>query len=242
MLPKILPLALDGSDGVRGQLVRLLRALEPEDVEAYAEKILLYVRAGMTHLAAGIRDSALDILSWALDCIGPSLVSCPGGWIKTLKYFAVMMGWPFGESQQNAAQMAKNYSHGESKALIKVLTNLNGYLRRGLRANECYETGRQQDTFPLTAEESYNISKRSNAFAYLNLFGSRRDEDGDMYTEWEDRRQALHVHLAGSLVRGFRDLKKGGGETGRIASTGEQIVTDSMTDFESLRAQNGASV
>lgn len=93
ILPKLLPLILDGSNGVRNNLLRLLQTLPPGEVEGHMERMLPHIRAGMTHLAQDIGSSALDILQWALEAGGEELVACPGGWMKTVKCLLVMMGW-----------------------------------------------------------------------------------------------------------------------------------------------------
>jgi pre-rRNA-processing protein IPI1 len=85
ILPKLLPLVLDGSSSVRSQLLKLLRLLPSKEIADSAESILLYIRAGMTHLAAEIRNDALATLEWLLESADEAVVACPGGWVKTLK-------------------------------------------------------------------------------------------------------------------------------------------------------------
>ena len=93
LLPKLLPLTLDGSNGVRAQLLKLFRTIPVEDVRDHMESLSLYIRAGLTHLAADIRTSALEMLDWALETSSGQLVSCPGGWIKTLKTLLTKLPW-----------------------------------------------------------------------------------------------------------------------------------------------------
>jgi pre-rRNA-processing protein IPI1 len=93
LLPKLLPLILDGSASVRAQLLKFLRLLPSSDIGDRAEIALLYTRAGMTHLAAEIRVDALAVLEWLLEVAKEDTVTCPGGWVKTLKSFMSMMGW-----------------------------------------------------------------------------------------------------------------------------------------------------
>ncbi len=92
-MPKLLPLTLDGSNGVRAQLLKLFKSLPQEDMKDHMEKLSLYIRAGLTHLAADIRSSALELLEWALEIGGEQLVSCPGGWVKTLKTLLTVLAW-----------------------------------------------------------------------------------------------------------------------------------------------------
>ena len=100
LLPKLFPLTLDISNGVRSQLLKLLRALPPRDIEDHIGNVILWIRAGVTNLAAEIRSSTMDMLAWALDCAGDALVSCAGGWVKTLKALIIMQGWPMESSPQ----------------------------------------------------------------------------------------------------------------------------------------------
>lgn len=89
---------------MRNNLLRLLRALPPRDVEGHMERMLPHIRAGMTHLAQDIGNSALDILRWALEVGGEKLVACPGGWMKTVKSLLVMMGWRSSSTSTAAAE------------------------------------------------------------------------------------------------------------------------------------------
>ncbi|OAA61836.1 rRNA processing protein [Niveomyces insectorum RCEF 264] len=93
VLNKLLPLLSDPAGPVRGQLLKLFRVLPPAEVRPAAGRILLYVRAGITHLSAAVRDDALSAFEWLLDVAGDELVACPGGWLKTLNGFGAMMGW-----------------------------------------------------------------------------------------------------------------------------------------------------
>ncbi|CAK7206666.1 rRNA processing protein [Sporothrix eucalyptigena] len=93
ILNKLLPLISDPAGPVRAQLLKLFRALPPNDVRPAAGKILLYIRAGITNLSLAVRDDALGALEWLLDVAGDELVACPGGWLKTLNGLGAMMGW-----------------------------------------------------------------------------------------------------------------------------------------------------
>ena len=99
---------------MRGQLLTLLRAISNRqgtggqkedtadadgapsndtDITPQVEKTLLYVRAGLTHIAPGVRESAADALGWLLDVTGDEVVGCAGGWAKTLKAICVTLTW-----------------------------------------------------------------------------------------------------------------------------------------------------
>lgn len=93
LLPSLLPLILDANVAVRAALLKLLRTLPAPDVRDHVPSLLPYLRAGMTHLAADIRLSTLDILEWLVDVAGEEVVSAPGGWVKVLKCFLSLLGW-----------------------------------------------------------------------------------------------------------------------------------------------------
>jgi pre-rRNA-processing protein IPI1 len=136
LLPKLLPLIIDGSASVRTQLLKFLRLLPPSDIGDRAESALLYTRAGMTHLAAEIRMDSLAVLEWLLEVAQDDVVSCPGGWVKTLKSFMSMMGWAatFTSSKWTTTSKA---SFGKSgKAFPRQLLVLSQFLNAGLVEEE----------------------------------------------------------------------------------------------------------
>src|SRR5690606_39247932 len=106
ILPALLPLFLDGSNGVRTQLLKLLSALPSADMEGHVSLLLPYIRAGMTHLAADIRFSSVEIMSWLVSVAGNEVVSSPGGWIKLLNCFLSMLGWHTEESSKWSSNRA----------------------------------------------------------------------------------------------------------------------------------------
>ncbi|KAI9044876.1 IPI1/TEX10 family protein [Aspergillus affinis] len=94
LLPSLLPLILDANVSVRTALLKLLRTLPGADIRDHVPSLLPYIRAGMTHLAADVRLSTLDVLEWLVDVAGEEVVSAPGGWVKLLKCFLALLGWP----------------------------------------------------------------------------------------------------------------------------------------------------
>ncbi|CAG8884370.1 unnamed protein product [Penicillium nalgiovense] len=133
ILPSLLPLILDGATSVRTQLLKLLRTLPPGDVEDHVAQLLPYVRAGMTHLAADVRSSAVEILSWMVEAAGESTVSCAGGWIKTLNCFLSVLGWHTEESSQWSSSRASfGKSGSQGKPMVKTLGALAVFLDAGI--------------------------------------------------------------------------------------------------------------
>lgn len=78
---------------MRTALLKLLRTLPGNDIRDHVPALLPYIRAGMTHLAADVRLSTLDVLEWLVDVAGEEVVSAPGGWVKLLKCFLALLGW-----------------------------------------------------------------------------------------------------------------------------------------------------
>ncbi|KAL8693873.1 MAG: hypothetical protein Q9218_001382 [Villophora microphyllina] len=235
LLPKLLPLTLDGSRGVRTELLKLLRALPANDVDDHIEKMLPYIRAGITHLAANVRSSTLDMLDWATGCCGNALVSCPGGWVKTIKTLLVMQGWPTEPSTSSwSAGKASFGTFGtEAKTTVKSLRALGSLLRAGLE-DSLHEEDMQHSGWgwPLTHTAQHMISKRSNPFGHLNLFGPPRDEESQPYEDREERQRVFQQKFQKAIELGLDAVRQQGGEIGRTASGVRKVINEGMKDFE----------
>ena len=231
MLPKLLPLFLDGNNGVRNQLLKLLRVLPSADIEDHSERLMIYIRAGMTHLAADIRISAMDILAWALDVAGEALVSGAGGWVKTLKCFLTMLGWSNGETNASWSTSSVSFSKAGNggKTIAKNLNVLALFLRAGL-AEDAGSEILGVSVFPLSHLNYHLLPKRSNCFAHLNLFGSARNEDSEMYEDREERRKIFSERFQQAHQRGLESAKQEGGEVGRAAASLTKFLAETMND------------
>ncbi|MCJ1250369.1 rRNA processing protein [Trapelia coarctata] len=229
LLPKLLPLFLDGSNGVRNQLLKLLRVLPPADIAAHGEKLLIYIRAGMTHLAADIRISAMDILAWALDVAGEALVSGAGGWVKTLKCFLTMLGWSNGDTNASWSTSSASFSKAGSggKTLTRNLNVLGLFLRTGLAKHDENESP-ECPNFPLSHVPYHSLPKRSNCFAHLNLFGPTRDEESEMYEDREERQKIFSGRFRQAYQRGLESAKHEGGEVGRAAASLTRFLSETV--------------
>ncbi|KAL6230493.1 Rix1 complex component [Aspergillus navahoensis] len=93
ILPSLLPLILDSNASVRANLLKLLRALPQHDVKDHVGTLMPYIRAGMTHLAAEVRVSSVEVLGWLVSVAGEEVVGVAGGWVKTLNCFLSVLGW-----------------------------------------------------------------------------------------------------------------------------------------------------
>lgn len=114
LLPSLLPLILDGSNSVRGQLLKLLRALPVSDVKDHVTTMLPYVRAGMTHLAADIRVSAVEVLEWLVEVAGVEVVSCAGGVDQDDELFSECVGVAYGGVGEVVVKSGFVWEVGES--------------------------------------------------------------------------------------------------------------------------------
>ena len=207
---------------MRQQSLKLLRALPPNEMSDHVAELLPYLRAGMTHLAADIRLFSVDVLAWLIDLAADEVVSCPGGWVKTLNCFLALLGW---HTQDSAKWSSSRVSFGragsgDGKAPARNLQVLAQFLTAGLCPSSFFPEVLNDDlpsTFPLWHAEHHNLPTRSNAYAYLNLFGPPRDHDVDMLEDREDRLRIFNQRFAPSVNTGLALARSDGGEVGRAA-------------------------
>jgi pre-rRNA-processing protein IPI1 len=219
VLNSICPLILDGTGSVRNQLLKLFQALPSEDVRDNVIKILPYMRAGMTHLSRDIRVSAVDFLSFLTKVAGPELVSSIGGWFQTLECFTTVLGWRSPEASKWSSTKA-SFS-GDVKSTVRIMQVLAEFLQAGLVSDD---HGLPADNsmaleFPLCQTDSISIPTKSNAYAYLNLFGASLEIEKQMLEDREDRWEAYVKSFQPAIVSGIDESKKEGGELGRAAGS-----------------------
>ncbi|KAL1303809.1 hypothetical protein AAFC00_000271 [Neodothiora populina] len=235
ILPKIQPLVLDASKKAREQFLKLLRVLPVLQVRSHVDHMLLYVRAGMTHLASEIRMTALDALDWLLQ-IGPEeVVSCSGGWLKTLNSFMSLLGWQTAEkSGKWSSTKAPAKPGADSKLLVKQLAVLARFLSAGFKDAQDTTSASLEAArlFPLCGCDASVLYARSTPFRNLNLFGAARDAESSMYDDAEARKRAFDEAALKAVARGISNAKKEGGEVGRAASGLEKVLVDGMGDYE----------
>ena len=231
VLPKLYPLILDGSSGVRTQLLKLFRILSSNGLEDYVSEILPYVRAGMTHLASEIRLFAVDALSWLLDFAGTEVVSCAGGWFKTLNCFLTIMGWHAQESanwSSNRSSFGKSGSEGRPMARnLQVLTE---FVKVGISLQRQESTADEEiysgSSFPQFFVDQHLVPRKSNAFGYLNLFGLLKDDETEMLEDREDRLRVFNERFRISIDRGLEAARREGGEAGRAAANLSKMLKE----------------
>ncbi|CAA9960220.1 rRNA processing protein Ipi1 [Pyrenophora teres f. maculata] len=230
IIPTAQRLILDGSNGVRQQLMKLLQSLPPADIASHTDQLLLHTRAAMTHLATEIRNFGLEVLEWLLGVAGDEVVSCAGGWVKMLKCFLSLLGWQSEASSKWST--GKSYGKADTKMQVKQMNALTSFLRTGLsHAQTTVSVGINNSDFPLWHTQHHVISERSNVYAHLNLFGAARDEEAEMYEDREDRQRLFHDRAEAAIVAGLEQATKAGGEIGRAAAQIRKVVKEGMADF-----------
>ena len=245
LLPQLHPLILNGSNSVRAQLILLLRTLSPNDVEPHIEQLLLYIRTGVTHIAPDIRSSASEILQWAVESCPTEVVSCPGGWVKTLKHVLTALAWhdplplPSNNNGRQSgwsslpAALDPARQGNESNFRVKLLNALASLIRAGLIPSRApTNPAPSKWPFPLRHVECHMIPRRSNPYRRLNLFGPPRDEEGGMYEEREERQRVFDKRFRAAVEYNVENAKKVGGQYGRISATVGGVVEEGMEGFQ----------
>lgn len=212
-------------------MLKLVQSLPKADIASHTDTLLLHTRAGMTHLSTDIRTFSLDMLEWLLSVAGDEVVSCAGGWVKTLKCFLSLLGWQAQVGSKWSATKSFGKAAGDSKVQVKQMTTLATFLRAGLLQPKEVATAGGGGSFPLWQVEHHVLSERSNAFAHLNLFGAARDEEAEMYEDREDRQRVFHDLAEAAIAAGLEQATKGGGELGRAGAQLRKAVKEGMADF-----------
>ena len=236
VLTKVLPLLTDGASSVRVQLLKLFRTLPPQEVRPHAEKILLYIRGGMTHLSNDVRTDTLNVLDWLLEVAGDEVVSCPGGWLKTLNSFSSMLGW---NPNVSSAMTTKGWTSAPKATLgmkkgpesqAKQIQVLAKFLQTGFRPEEPlpYKPRAYWDNI-------YRLPTTPNPFAYLNLFGLPRDEDSEMYPDRMSRLRVFDMKWRAAITSGMETAKKEGGTVGRAAAILDKALKASLESDGSMQ-------
>ncbi|OLN97267.1 Pre-rRNA-processing protein IPI1 [Colletotrichum chlorophyti] len=231
VLSKLLPLISDASGPVRNQLLKLFRALPDAEVKHHAEKCIMYIRAGMTHLSADISNDSLSVLEWLLDVAEEETVGCPGGWVKTLNSFCALMGWTVKTSTGWTSAPKTGLRTKDAQSNARQIAVLARFLRAGLKPEVAAPSNPNAYN-----DNTYRIPRTPNPFSYLNLFGTRRDEEAEMYTDRESRQRVFHKRFLESFTRGVEQAKKEGGAMGRSAVAMDLALTEGMGEYEPTSA------
>ena len=187
----------------------------------------------MTHLAVDIRRSSLEIIQWVLDVDQEDFVSSPGGWVKTIKYFLIMLGWSTEARTPGWSSAQPSGAGAQDANLVKSLTTLSSFLEAGLVPSEAdLAPAPSRWTFPLVDVHRHMLPQRPNAFRYLNLFGPPRDEESEGYEDREGRQRIFAKRFQNTLEARLQAAKRHGGEVGRAAARAEKVIIEGMSDFD----------
>ncbi|KAK5174878.1 rRNA processing protein [Saxophila tyrrhenica] len=230
IVAKAQSLILDGNSQVRQQLLKLLRVLPVDEIGSF-DSLLLYARAGMAHLSKDICASSLDVLDWLLASAPSAVVSSAGGWVKTLRGFQNLLSWHDNSNTTVSTTVNGTWSNsksasnlGSSKLFVHQLTTLSHLLVAGLKKPSLdheYNVAAQEaaSLFPLSHMDAHVLPSKSNPFGYLNLFGSSRDAESEVYEDPEERAEVfVELGMAETFRHGVVEAKKEGGEAGRAAA------------------------
>jgi len=235
IVAKAQPYLIDGSKEVRSQVLRLFKALPSAEIGP-VDKLLLYTKAGMVHLADDIKLYSLDVLDWLLQTNVDAVMASPGGWVKTLRTFQNLLSWHGGQMANGAVMRnggwsaTKNTSNkmGSNKLLIHQLNSLANFLTVGLTVPTRDPQAAAKFAaahFPLHQWDRHILPKKSNPFGYLNLFGASRDVESEIYEDAQDRISVLiELGMVGLFKEGAVEAKKEAGEVGRAASAVEKAL------------------
>ena len=176
----------------------------------------------MTHLAADIRLFSIEVLAWLTDIAPDEVVSCAGGWVKTLNCFLAVLGW---HTQEPATWSSNRVSFGraggDGKVQARNLQVLSDFLRAGFRIT--VDSSRMDENllarfrFPMWHPEHHALPKKSNPYGYLNLFASDQNDELDMLEDRQDRIRVFNERFASGVQTGLASARKDGGEVGRAA-------------------------
>lgn len=180
----------------------------------------------------------MEVLEWLMQTIGREIVSCAGGWVKTLKSFTRLLGW---QSQTVGSQGWSMYQQSgvrpgsETKAMIKQMNVLAAFIRAGIAPPAAVDLLEAEkaltSTFPYVDTRQHLLPERSNAYAHLYLFGTPPDEEGEMYQDREERQRIFSMRYLSLIQQGVELAKKEAGEIGRAAAAIRKAVEEGMKDY-----------
>ncbi|KAF2859701.1 hypothetical protein K470DRAFT_258713 [Piedraia hortae CBS 480.64] len=232
IVQKVQPLILDANSAVRQAALKFLRTLTDTRDFGSVDKLLLYARAGTSHLSTDIRLSALDVLDWLLERYGDAVMECAGGWIKTIQSLATVMGWQTpakaGGGEKWTSVGRPTGTVGSSKLFVRQLNTLAALLTIGMTpkpVDEDAEQRRAREIFPLANADAYLLPTKSNPFGYLNLLGLPRHAEDEAYPHVDDRISVFKDLKLGSILQlSVGSAMREGGEVGRAAARLDRVL------------------
>ena len=233
ILPKLFPLMTRASPSLRAQLLKFFRVVPAQEVRDHIQPFTMYVRTAMTHLSREIRIDGVEILRWILDAAGPDLVASGDGWTKMLKCFVAVFGWDNGFSD-NKESCNNSHVHGNiikpvngDKAMVRALSVFGQFLQHGIGLRSLDSTTDSGCVHPFWHVDQHLLPRRSDGFAYLNLFGSAWHSEHLNCADRGDRQKMFQgYHLL--FAEGLEIACQQGGEMGRTAATVIKIIKNNV--------------
>ena len=107
------------------------------------------------------------------------------------------------------------------------LTILAKFLKAGLKQEETIYIHHGQYW-----DRLYRLDRSRDPYAYLNIYGKRRDGDGEMYQDREARQRAYQKRYAALVLAGLDQAKREAGAPGRAAAILMQVLRDGTGDAD----------
>jgi len=181
----------------------------------------------MTHLSNDVSNDSLGVLEWLLQVAPDEVVSCPGGWVSTLKAFCAMLGWSTAGNSGWTSGAKASIQAKDAASRSRQIGVLAKFLQAGLRSE-----GSVLETSEQFWDSLHRLDGRRDPFAYLNLYGARRDEDGEMYQDQESRQGVFSRRFLELVAMVADQAKKDGGALGRAAANLDKILSDSKAEMD----------
>lgn len=144
-----------------------------------------------------------------------------------------MLGWAAATETSTWTSASKASFDKSGKMLPRQLLVLAQFIRAGLMEDEAENQMRFVGYGPFGLENRHMMMPNvPNAFAHLNLFGSPRDEEGEMYVDREGRQRVFHHRFLAAVEKGVEKAKKEAGEAGRAGAVLGKALKDGMADFD----------
>lgn len=239
LLDKLLPLITDTSSKLRASLLKIFQALPDVEVQPHADRVVKWVRLGMLHLSAEVRDDALKFMDWLLGAAGDQVLELAGGWTRTLDAFAAMMGWkndapagvtgaaagPKGWSSAPKTTFGAEGGKKGGNSYAHQMTALAKFVELGLQKLPPVRPWTQQQRL----DHIYRLPQGPSPFGYLQLFGP--PQDGEMCPDLESRQKALWPWKEGMEKRAAQ-AKMEGGPAGRSATELTNALEEGFRGYE----------
>lgn len=230
LLDKMMPLLLDSSAGVRSEFLKAFQALPVQTVSDYVDSILLFIRAGMTHLSIEVQLIAHDTLAYALSVSAKAVVSASGGWTKTLQSFEANLSFKT-SSANDGWSVNKTGFKQDAKSVARTLQVLEKFLAAGLQTDSVEQSLIEPvREFPLCDVCYHRIPTKSSPYGYLNLFGPPPDSDSRQVDDRSERVELFKERFYSKYVNSLEKARAEGGDIGRAAGQMLKVINSTCTE------------